>query len=388
VTDEQDPGRDDRVRRRKEARRAQRLESRQRAKAAAAAAAEPPRALAESAPPESRDLDHRRLRRKWVVPVTQPMLLISQVPRSGGTLLGRLFDGHPECFAHPLELRWGDPKENWPSFEADPSMSAEEAHALLAEKWQERFVYHGGYSKYSAPMRSQQPDEAVQYPFVYDAALAFDIFADAYRREGTATRRAVLNAHLTSLFNGWLDYQSLYAAPKRWVTCFLPTMVTVRGSVERFFADYPDGRLITMVRHPGSWFASYAPFRQHRGDVELAGSMSLWLDSAKAGFDALETYGERVTILLFEDLVLRTEAVMRALCARMEIAFDPLLLRPTYNGMPVLSDSSFRLSATIDPETTERHHAKLTAEQRAEIDRIATPIYDEVVRRFGLEQSV
>ena len=48
-------------------------------------------------------------------PVTSPLALVSQVQRSGGTLLSQLFDGHPELHAHPHELKIGYPtKYTWP----------------------------------------------------------------------------------------------------------------------------------------------------------------------------------------------------------------------------------------------------------------------------------
>src|SRR5207244_13140535 len=53
--------------------------------------------------------------RENVVPVDQPLALICQAQRSGGTLLGRLFDGHPQCHAHPHELHIGDRRPHvWP----------------------------------------------------------------------------------------------------------------------------------------------------------------------------------------------------------------------------------------------------------------------------------
>src|SRR5437899_10673014 len=36
-------------------------------------------------------------RLQYLIPVDRPIVLITQVPRSGGSLLMRLFDGHPEC---------------------------------------------------------------------------------------------------------------------------------------------------------------------------------------------------------------------------------------------------------------------------------------------------
>ena len=51
-------------------------------------------------------------------PVTAPLILISQIQRSGGTLLSQLFDGHPEIHAHPSELMIGYPsKNNWPKLD-------------------------------------------------------------------------------------------------------------------------------------------------------------------------------------------------------------------------------------------------------------------------------
>src|SRR5438046_285295 len=56
-----------------------------------------------------------RARLEHVVPVRQPLVVVSQVQRSGGTLLSQLFDGHPECHAHPSEIKIGYPKKwNWP----------------------------------------------------------------------------------------------------------------------------------------------------------------------------------------------------------------------------------------------------------------------------------
>ena len=44
-------------------------------------------------------------------------MLISQVNRSGGTLLSQLFDGHPACHVHPGELLLNRPKDVWPQLD-------------------------------------------------------------------------------------------------------------------------------------------------------------------------------------------------------------------------------------------------------------------------------
>jgi len=53
-----------------------------------------------------------------VCPVTAPLTLISQIQRSGGSMLSQLFDGHPEVHAHPHELKIGYPKKYiWPDID-------------------------------------------------------------------------------------------------------------------------------------------------------------------------------------------------------------------------------------------------------------------------------
>ena len=55
-----------------------------------------------------------------VQPVTVPLALISQIQRSGGSMLSQLFDGHPEVHAHPHELKIGYPKKFiWPAIDLD-----------------------------------------------------------------------------------------------------------------------------------------------------------------------------------------------------------------------------------------------------------------------------
>ena len=41
------------------------------------------------------------------------LIIISQVQRSGGTLLSQLFDSHPQIHSYPSELKLTKPKFDW-----------------------------------------------------------------------------------------------------------------------------------------------------------------------------------------------------------------------------------------------------------------------------------
>lgn len=320
-----------------------------------------------------------RQRLNWTVPVTQPMLLCSQIQRSGGTLFARLFDGHPACFVHPFELKWGKPKKwHWPRVNGSVA-SASELLAQLDEEWPAKFAADG-YRKYSPSMRQAEPP---YYPFLFDVELHEAIFAETLSRHETHSQRDLLNAYLTALFNAWLDYQNLYRLPKKWVTGFVPKLVMAPESVDGFFADYPDGLLVTIVRDPGSWLASIVGHSPATRDQSILGS---WVASAQASVRAHRDRPDGVIVLVFEDLVHRTEAVMRMLCARMDLEFDDVLLQPTYNSMPVLSDSSHVPAMGVDSQVTSRYRDVLTPEQLDVVARTATPCYVDIQERFSLQQ--
>ena len=315
-------------------------------------------------------------RLRWTVPVTQPLLLCSQIQRSGGTLLTRLLDSHPMCFAHPNELRWGKPKA-WPEVDLSALTNPEAVLEEIGENWPRKFAAKG-YQKSAnfLPHSGRQR----RYPFIFDEDLQRKIFATAV--EGRhQTQRDILNGYLTSLFNAWLDYQNLYRSPKRWVTAFEPRLILKRDGVDKFFADYPDGLLATLVREPGAWLSSYSV---HMPSKDTQTSLRLWMESVDKSVRAHEARPTRVIVLIFEELVRETEAVMRALCERMVIPFSDVLLEPTYNSMPVLSDSSHELVTGIDTRVTERHRTTLSAEQLELVACTATPRYTEMRERFSL----
>ena len=93
-----------------------------------------------------RDFLFRRNRQRRLNIVDQPLILISQIQRSGGTLLSQLLDGHPECYAHPYELKWGRPaKWDWP--QVDLAVDGRAQYEALDENWVKVFAALGLYEK-------------------------------------------------------------------------------------------------------------------------------------------------------------------------------------------------------------------------------------------------
>ena len=321
---------------------------------------EPPPAAAPAGLSDTEaDLEHGlALRRATAAPVDQPLALICQAPRSGGTLLGRLFDGHPQCHAHPHELHIGDRRPHtWPELAPEEKPASwyakleEEKVGLLAKK-----------GKRKIPLKVREHSDDTFYPFLLPPGLQRAIFLDEVeRRAPISSEREVLDCYMTSLFNAWIDNQNLRGAEKKWVVAFSPRRAWGDG-LAKFFSLYPDGRLISILRDPWSWYASAVG---RDPEASPAGLIETWQRSTQEMLDADGRYGERVTIVRFDDLLLDTPATMRRLAGFLEIEFDDCLTTPTFNGYPVGANSSYgerRTGVVTDP--VERYKEVLSAEQQ------------------------
>lgn len=292
-------------------------------------------------------------REAHLVEVSQPLMLVSQVARSGGTLISQLFDGHPQVHAHPYELHVGHPrpKDSFP--ELDLSDDPETWYEQLRERRAERMLAEG-YTKYARKhghnaaageedADADEDDELAPFPFAFLPALQRRIFLGLARERGPSTQREVLDCYMTSYFNAWLDNQNLYGPAKRVVTSFAAWMGVPADSRRRLFVAYPDGRFINIVRDPRSWYASARNYNPARfGDVEVA--MAQWCESATAGLDSANSDPQRTLVLAFESLISELEPTMRRVADFAGIDYLPSLCEPTFNGMPIKADSSFAIA--------------------------------------------
>jgi hypothetical protein len=313
-----------------------------------------------------------RSRREGMVPVTEPLVLISQIQRSGGTLLSSLLDGHPELHVHPYELHIGHPtKADWPALDIDdgPDSWLE----LLSEPVLAK-LFAAGYRK--------KPDmnEIEGYPtlpFTVVPSLVASLFrlrcADAPPR----SQRDVIDHYLTAFFNAWIDNQGIRDRPKRWVAAFAPR--TAWGSSrERFFADYPDGRVVALVRDPRAWYASASRFSERYGELDEA--LELWQRGAEEIATAKRERRDTVLVIAYETLVQEPERVMRALAQWLGISWSKVLLAPTFNRLPVRPNSSYDIAGEhIHDEPLARWRDELDSETVAIIEERALASHAEVL---------
>jgi hypothetical protein len=271
-----------------------------------------------------------------------PLVLVSQISRSGGTFLSQLLDGHPELWAHPHELHVGHPHK-WHWTDLSGVLDAEEAFGLLQQK---RFAtkFRGGY--YSKGNEQE-------LPMVYDPELHRELFVSLTEAHKPMTDRQWLNLFFTALFSAWLDYQGRYE-PKRFVSAFASMFSIERPSMAKFNEAYRDGSVISLLREPLGWYASVKQRSinvPRKGQQIYAEGIRIYggFEEAEKGYienaDSIlrnrQLLGSRLILIDYSALAKKTEAVMRHLADRLGIQFSDILLRPTFNRMPISSNTSF-----------------------------------------------
>lgn len=272
--------------------------------------------------------------------VNQPLILISQIQRSGGSLLSQLFDNHSEILAYFGELivfspkyKWGDLPENF-----DGIFNDYVRHAAIK----------GRYSKETkAPW-----DESYQFIFSLEhQKIQYNSSINAMKKTPVRERKK-FDAYFTSFFNSFLNYKvKENIASKKFVTAFIPRLNMVDNSLKKYFGAYPDGYLITIVRRPSSWLASA---QKHATDYnDTAEALRLWLQSTKQSIK-LSEQNDRVIPVVFEELIGNTEGTMKNICSTVGIMYESSLISPSFNGDLILSDSSFKAKKGIDKNVLDR----------------------------------
>ena len=328
--------------------------------------------------------------RKRAVPLNLPLVLISQVQRSGGSLLSQLFDSHPALAAYPHELRFGfSQPDEWPPL--NPRLGADENFQLMFDLKLSRLIRRG-YVKGGDRIFSSDKGQLVKrripyFRFFLVSRVQYLVFKQLFESKPPKSSRDIFNYFFTGFFNAWLDYQG-DLNDKKCITAFAPRLVNDEARAAAFFATYPDGRLIQIIRDPKTWLPSAKNHRKSILDGEKTSDLiTMWIESAESMLRNKERYGDRVIILSFERLVGNTEQTMRRLASELGINYVSVLIEPTFNGNRIQANSSFGIDQSEDAEQSGINEAPLSraaalsTQERQFIDRRCMALYDKVVAK-------
>jgi hypothetical protein len=112
--------------------------------------------------------------------------------------------------------------------------------------------------------------------------------------------------------------------------------------------------------------------------------LDLWLQSTQDRLELREKYPEDLFLVIYENLVQETETVMRQLVQWLDLDWDDIVLRPTFNRMPIKANSSYPVSEHgILTSPLERWREVLTEDEAARVDERTRDLYEAAVSAAG-----
>lgn len=273
--------------------------------------------------------------------------------RSGSSLLLRLFDGHPQVYVIPRESRLLT--EIAPALRRTGDLKAAEAYML------DRFAdgFRAGKAQKLAAARVR---EGVAGLDPGDPALGRSLIAIALR--ALAAFRDPADA-----------------------CCFLEKTPKNEEHFDEIFRDFPEARVIHLVRDPRAVYLSNKRSDEYRMEPDFAARQ--WVKSLRHALRQVVKFGRapQMMIVRYEDLVGRSQETLQTMCGFIGVDFHETLTRPTVYGNPWQGNAYGEGAASIyaiEPGKAQSWRAEISAEENAAI--IAEARFEMSLLGYPLER--
>lgn len=289
--------------------------------------------------------------------------------RSGGSLLARLFDGHPEVPSYPFENEFFEERNgsliNFSAFResANPSDIEKQEVVNKIRKFgkdllQTKQRYGTDDSKFDytqfreglASMVSKEMSDQEIYDCVHENF--FQVFENS-----NITSAAAISNHCSRTF---------------------------AADLKQFFSTFEDGYFIHTIREPKAVTASlknYSFFATGKKPdlippnfIDL--SIDRWLLAACMAVKNRKQFGNRYLIVLYEDLIVNDKQTLEGICNKINLNFNEGMLVPTFGNKVWGGNSSFgKMPAKVSSQNLEKYKEVLCKEEQDKVDAVLLEIY-------------
>lgn len=293
-------------------------------------------------------------------------ILIGGINRSGGSLLQRLFDGHPKVASYPLEFSFSRDESFYPIFESytgiplsvpelTGSETKEALYKLLHLPLERPAIITEWGKERSDPLgvRKNYIEKAFydNYQTNFDHAQFFKEIEE--NRQGVDKFSRLFDIRHKAYFRAWDNGK--YSRDAEYV-CMHDSSGIYITNMDVYFREFPGAVFIYPIRDVFGYIASEKTrlARRYFGSrrfawpkfpnklvkifdqYDLEAQVRAWLVSVTRGALLQEKYGQTNKFVIYrnENLVQRTEETMRSLCDVIGLEFSDILLRPTIAGKP------------------------------------------------------
>lgn len=279
------------------------------------------------------DKQYIKFKTKDIKYINQPIILVSQLPRSGGSLVAQLFDSHEELYSFPDEVKIGYPiKYIWPKLKLNknPKYWFYQLFNLELAKIDNNNYWKGHQHKFKQGLS-----------FKYSPKTHYENFIDLVKNKKNINEREIINSYMSSFFYSWIDYNNMNGN-KKYIICFQPMLNGISNYTKNFFTLYPDSFQISLIRDPYNWFNSSIRHVSIKNSFKnFEEGMNYWLKFNDDLLSLKRKYKDRVILLNYETLINQTESTMKFICNKINIKYNKNLINPTFNNYQIMANSSY-----------------------------------------------
>jgi hypothetical protein len=141
--------------------------------------------------------------------------------------------------------------------------------------------------------------------------------------------------------------------------------LTVHGA-DPLAEMFPSARFIQIVRHPCAVYAAQRRKQGQKGRLFTPyGELLSIYSGLDQGLRRVEHLGNRKYLMVrYEDLVVKTDSVMKGVAEYLDVSFEDILTRPTLYGRDATANTAYRgqheVSGRVSSETVERWREELS----------------------------
>lgn len=293
-------------------------------------------------------------------------ILINSYIRSGGSLLARLLDGHPDLYVLPVEMSYSKRKVLFPNVSDNVNSFNDLVQEMNLERTFNKLDQNAVISK--DPYGKQRIE------------FSYSTFLDGVKKRlndyGAIKLSHAVAAIYESFFENWnaLDSSKNDKQEKYGYVNHLSAMCY--GDYAEFFDSFPEGKIIQTIRDPRSWYASVKTHIGIKDDqpLFLVFAMHLWVESNIRGLIAAKLKSDRYSIIRYEDLVVDLDNTLNEVCKSLNIEYNEILKHPTMGGIEWKGNSAYGQKRGVDDSGLYEWKRVLTRNELLNIDKITNEV--------------
>ncbi len=307
-----------------------------------------------------------------------PAIGIINSMRSGGNMLNRLLDSHPQLLTNHSETFFGIFSDSSEKSNYQLRRFKENYDKNFNIKKIFRYLIENDFNHISSSKHGwvkTNYNQPLRYNYNYD--LHYKHFHQSLKNFPDCKYRKILDIYTSSFFE---SFSNLNTSKKKYFNTYWPNFSLYKTNIKNFFKIYPDGHLIFIVRDPLQWAASCKKRRPNQFSIGYVRSFY-----EKPILNCLDFIKSKSKILIvdFDDLIFNTQNTMMMLLKQLKLdTNNSISTKPTFHGKRIIGNSinSELRTFKINKKITKKYKSILTKNERDNITKKFNKCYQEIIR--------